>query len=402
MVEVREEDIRSIIAHFPEWRGEYKNFEIINWSETPIGFLADHFRLRINFKTAESKDFFFKAVPKNIETRVEYLEETGFFSKEIEVYEKLIPELLACSSICWAPKCYLAKNESFIVMEILQDFKIRSTPDLIFDFNHLKIAASSLAVLHASSLIHEEGLGRKLSDGHAEMLTENAYPLTPGHIRRRGLENAIEALMELVKIIPAYKNSSKLGVILSNFPDTIRKIYKFVQPSNKYRNVFSHGDLWVNNLMFKYRDESPVECKFVDYQLARYSPPALDLAELVYINSTQKVRIESLDDILNTYCDTFETELTNANFNEAISVRKEILESFKEFHLAGLIEAALFGHLTLLPPTMSSAILSSSEEYDKFINQSRIKTCLKAFEETYYRERMTEILTEIIDKFILA
>lgn len=399
MMEVSVKEVQKILAKDSSLCGKYKSHEIVPWSDKPIGYLADHFRLRIHFEPAGSKDFFFKALPKKIESRVEYLTETGIFDKEVKVYETLIPKLLDCSSISWAPKCYLAKEENFIILEVLQDFKIKSTQDLVFDFDHLKIAAKTLATFHAASLIYERRSGRELWDEFT--LEENAYPLD-GKIRRKGLENAIEVFLELVRLIPSYQNSPKLNEIIKKLPDTFRKIYKFVQPSKKFKNVFSHGDLWVNNFMFKYDDnDKPIACKFVDFQLARYSPPAMDLAELVYINSTKKVRSENLDDILNTYCDAFEGELMNANVIETSFNRTEILESFREYHLAGLIEAALFSQLTMLPSDTSTAILSSSEEYDKFLNQSRVATCLKAFEENYYRERLTEILTEIIEKFIL-
>lgn len=402
MTDVSEAEIREILKKDSKFFGDYESHEVKPLSDKPIGFLADHFILRIHFKSSSIvKDFFLKAVPKSVEKRVEYLDETGFFAKEVKVYQSLIPDLVKHSSLSWAPECYLAKDGHFIIMEILQDFKINSTPNLVFDLEHLKVASSALAVFHASSLILEHKSGRKIAECYAEMLEENAYPQTPGHVRQQGLENAIEVLMELVKLIPKFRASPKLNEILAKFPNCLRKIYKFVETSDRFKNVVSHGDLWANNFMFKYDGEKPIECKFIDFQLARYSPPAFDLAQLVYLNSTKEFREQHIDDVLNIYCDTFEMELTRVKIDPSVLPRTEILESFKEFHLGGLIEAAVFGHLTLLPPTLSTSIMSSSEEYDKFINQSRVKTCLKAFKEDYYRERLTEILTEIIETFII-
>jgi hypothetical protein len=401
MANVSEESLKQILRKSSNFNGNFERHELIPLSETPVGFLADHFILRIHLDSSKVKDFFFKAVPKKVEKRVEYLDETGFFSKEVKVYQSLIPELLNFSSLSWAPKCFHAMDGEFIVMEILADYKIKSTKNLVFDFDHLKIAAATLAVFHASSVIFEEKTGRKIGKEYLEMLEENAYPQKIGHIRQQGLENAIKVLSELVKLIPKFRDSPNLEKIIENFPKTIRKIYKFAETSKKFKNVFSHGDLWVNNFMFKYENEKPIACKFIDFQLARFSPPAFDLAQLIYINSTKDFRVDFLDDILNTYCDVFEMELKKAKIDSKILPKTEIIESFKEFHLAGLIEAAVFGHLTLLPSNLSSTILTSSEEYDKFINQSRVETCLRAFNEDYYSERLTEILTEIVDSFIL-
>lgn len=401
MADVNEEDVLEVLKKDKKIIENYTKHEVLPLSDKPIGFLADHFILRVHFISSRTKDYFLKMVPTTIAKRAEYLVETGFFVREAQVYQELIPKLLKYSSLPWAPECYLARNENFIIMENLNNFKIYANEKLIFDLDHMKVASTALAVFHASSLILEAKTGRKISEKYSEMLTETAYPQTVGHVRQQGLENAIEVLSELVKLIPKYQNSAKLQEIVDKFPNAMRKIYKFAEASKKFKNVASHGDLWVNNIMFKYDREKPIACKFVDFQLARYTVPAFDLAQLIYINTAKDFRDLHLDDILNLYCDTLEKELKRAKLNPKILPRSEVFKSFKDYHLAGLIEAVLFGHLTLLPSTMSSNILSSSEEYDKFINQSRVKTCLKAFEEEYYRDRLTESLTEIIDKFVI-
>lgn len=401
MVDVCEEDVLEVLRKDKKIAANYQKHEVLQLSDKPVGFLADHYILRVHFLSSRTKDYFLKAVPKTVQKRFDYLNETGFFRKEVRIYQDLLPRLLKHSSLSWAPQCYLAKDGNFLIMEILSDFKVYSNQKMIFDLDHMKVAANALAVFHASSLIFEAKSGRKILGNYSDVLFENAYPQTVGHVRRRGLENAIEVLTELVKLIPKYQDSPQLGEIVDKFPNTVRTIYKFAESSKKFKNVVSHGDLWVNNFMFKYDGDKPKACKFVDYQLARFAPPAFDLAQVVYINSSKEFRDCHLNDVLNMYCDTFENELRIGKLNPRVLPRSEILKSFKDFHLAGLIEAVLFGHLVLLPPTMSTSILSSSEEYDKFINQSRTKTCLKAFEEDYYRDRLSESLIEIIDNFVL-
>jgi len=279
-------------------------------------------------------------MPKSVAKRTDYLEETGFFTKETMLYHSLIPVLLEHSSIAWVPQSYLTKDNCCIVLENLKDHKIFSNKQLIFDYEHLKVAAETTAKFHASSVIMEEKTGRKLTENYAEMLKEVAYPREEGCIRRCGLENGIKVLSELIKMIPKYEEPSTMQTIQRKFPDTMRRIYDFVETSSKYRNVFNHGDLWVNNFMFDYgEDGKPNECKLVDFQLGRYSPPAVDLVQTIYINSTKELRNKHLDDILNIYCDTFENELRRNNLKLSLLPRTEILESFHELHLAGLLEA---------------------------------------------------------------
>lgn len=399
--------LKSVISRDFGDGAEYESHKIIKIGDVPIGFLGDHFILQINGvierkQTNFVKDYFLKIVPKNVEKRIEYLEETGCFKKEAKLYQTLIPLLQQHCSIKWAPDCYFTSDGNIMVLENLANYKTEASKDLIYNVEQLKVATYTLAKFHASSVIYEEMNRCKISDDHSETLEENAYPKEIGRIRQRGLENGIKVLSELIRHIPKYQNSKNLGEILHKFPLLMRKIYDFVEPSENYRNVLTHADLWVNNLMMLFDGNQPIECRIVDFQLCRYAPLATDLAQLIYINSTNEMRVHHLDNLLNIYCDSFEQELMMNGIDSSALPRSEILKSFNEFQLYGLIETALFGHLTMLPSNLSTTIMTSSEEYDKFINQCRVDICLKAFKEDYYRNRLTEILSEIIDRFILA
>lgn len=401
-VDVTKRDIQNIFKILKKSCESVEKFEIVPLSENPIGFWGDHYILRI-FSDDISFELFLKAIPRHNAKRFQYIQETGFFAKEIKLYEDIIPKLNELSSIFWAPKSFLTKSNHFIVLENLKDFRLFNSKQLVFDFEHCKMAVKTLAILHASTIIFEEKFG-KFSPEYLKILEETSYPNKIGHIRTIQLDGAIKILTKLIQIIPKYQNTSQISdAIIVKISETFRKIYMFVESSTKYRNVLSHGDIWVNNIMFKYSSSNDKleDCRFVDFQFSRYAPPAVDLATLIFTSTTFKFRQQHLENILNIYCDSFENELKLSKINPAILSRDEIIKSFNGFRLAGLIEGAVFGHLTLLPSDLASNMMNSSEEYEKFITQSREDKCLKAFEENYYRDRMTEILTEIVDDFIL-
>jgi hypothetical protein len=161
--------------------------------------------------------------------------------------------------------------------------------------------------------------------------------------------------------------------------------------------------MWSNNVMFKFDEENkPIEVKFVDFQLSRFAPPAMDLVTFIYVCSTREFRRLHEREILQIYCDAFESELKLHKIDPKVLSREEILQSFEEYRLAGLIESSLFCHFILLPDDVACDIMQSSEEYNKFISQCRADKCFSAFKEEYYRERMTELLTELIENFVIS
>lgn len=255
--------------------------------------------------------------------------------------------------------------------------------------------------MHASSIIYEEKNG-KFTKKEIKMLEENSYPKELHRTRAIGFGRGVKILSQLIKLIPKYKNSLKLEEIQEKFIKVCQQLLTFVEVSQKYKNVLSHGDLWSNNIMFKYdENKKPCGVKLIDYQLARYTVPSMDLTTLIFVCSTREFRRLHQNDILNSYCDVLESELQLNQVDAKILPRDEIFKSYEEYRVAGLIEAALFCHLILLPNELAANIMQSSEEYDKFISQCRAEKCFKAFEQENYRERMTEILTELIDEYVL-
>lgn len=76
----------------------------------------------------------------------------------------------------------------------------------------------------------------------------------------------------------------------------------YLTHTRNQNSVINHGDCWLPNFLFRYNaDGSPSEAKMIDYQLARYSSPALDISFFVYSCTTQALREAHYDDLLNAY-----------------------------------------------------------------------------------------------------
>lgn len=74
--------------------------------------------------------------------------------------------------------------------------------------------------------------------------------------------------------------------------------------------VISHGDMWQNNLMFRYNDSgNPIEISLFDWQISRYSSPIIDIVYFIFCSTTKELRDKHYDDFLNVYHTTLSTHI---------------------------------------------------------------------------------------------
>lgn len=69
--------------------------------------------------------------------------------------------------------------------------------------------------------------------------------------------------------------------------------------------TFTHGDLWVNNVLLKYEDGVPVKNKIVDFQIIEYNSPANDVLFLLYSSVELSVLENRIDEFLKMYHEFF-------------------------------------------------------------------------------------------------
>ncbi|CAD6999438.1 uncharacterized protein LOC101459030 [Ceratitis capitata] len=382
-------------------------------ADTVTGFLGRHQLLTLKVRRIDAEGqahheqirFFTKSPPVELASRMEYLEEFGVFKKEVCVYREILPELQKIFPHV-APKCYYA-DERLLVFEHLADqqFRMAAERNGILNYKHLHCMLKTLAALHASSIVYEVRCGRKLNDLHPEAVVENAYPLNlaESHVRSQNFKNANRAFMELIKWLPKYR--SNLDFILREFPKKMAVIFELMQTSDKYCNVFCHGDLWANNVMYQYGKygDSPVESRLVDFQISRYAPPMLDLITILTIPTSSAFRKQHLSEL---FCDyySFMTEFLkreNLNIDDYLT-RQEFYETAEKFRIVGLIESLLFSHMTVMPTDLTEAFTSSANGFTDFFDAKRVDICLKAFRtDDIYRERLSDMLEDFVDNYVL-
>lgn len=218
-----------------------------------IGYLGDHFLLNIKFKWQEKIEEISFFVKVSTASQKEYLEEIFVFQKETNLYRKVLSKFKVDAVV---PRYYKTESEKIIVLENLMilKYKLFANEESILDFDHLMAALKSLATLHAASVNFEHENRKSLIELFPEYFKENSFIENQNGLRKYRLENAIKVFQICLPEIEELKCCKNPKKIVDEWPSLMRQIYEFIKPSQQYRNVFLHGDLWRNNLLFKYDD----------------------------------------------------------------------------------------------------------------------------------------------------
>ncbi|EDS42965.1 Juvenile hormone-inducible protein [Culex quinquefasciatus] len=383
-----------------------KSCKVTTFEEQRTGYLGDHHLLTIVINSGDNEEreitVFVKKLPSRIPKLANCLIELKAFSKETGLFRELLPRLAEFGR--FAPECLFQKGEDLLVFRNvkLEGFKVLDGNRVLLDLDHLKQVLRALMRLHAASFALEAQLGKSLVEAFPAVLDENAWPDEKNHPRILELENIIGTLCDIIECHE--QNASRKEYLLSKIPDCFRQVFELVKSSTVYRNTISHSDLWNNNIMFRLDDSGiPIDCLLVDFQLARYVPPAYDFDMLIFLTTTRDFRFKNMTSLQDFYYQSLKSELQRQKLDiEQILSQQEFQESCKFYQRAGAIDSFIINHATLLPRRFLDEAFSSVEQFDRFDQKFKTKLCLETFEEDpIYRSRIVDIIETLYEAFEL-
>lgn len=394
-----------------------KPFEVLGYSaerfsETVDGFLTDNILIKIKVQTGENEQelrFFGKQFPDN-KGRQNIILDTGAFSNEIflyellEKFEKETPEY----KIDFAPKFYFGKEKHVLVFEDLsiRGFTVPQRPDINkLDVEHIYLVMGALGKFHAASIAYEERkskeLGKKyrLIDEYSKYIREAFFGTDESYITQRWSKSSLNTHLAFADMIRPTSISRE--EYKNKLSELAKKAYDIMKPSDEYRNTLCHGDLWAKNVLFRYENDVPVECKLIDFQLIRYLPPAHDALHFIYLSTDEETRQLHFHQFLNYYYKQLRCELAANNLEaNKILPYEEFRNSINYLLPQVKLQTAYYRTFQGASSEFHKKLVSDESLYMDFTFGNRVPYAVELFNtEERYRNLVTKAVHDLQELF---
>lgn len=139
-------------------------------------------------------------------------------------------------------------------------------------------------------------------------------------------KNAIETIAKVSREWPKFEPIS--ANLLAYQSKIFEKLCdQFVYNPDEF-NVYSHGDFWMNNIMFRYEGDKLEEVVFVDYSFGCWGAVGRDLSYILFSSSARTVSERDWDLLLQCYHTELTLALKKLNYPKQIPTLNDIHASF--------------------------------------------------------------------------
>uniref|UniRef100_A0A1I8PNA5 CHK kinase-like domain-containing protein n=1 Tax=Stomoxys calcitrans TaxID=35570 RepID=A0A1I8PNA5_STOCA len=239
-----------------------------------------------------------------ISTAIDFLDDMKVYLKEKVFYYTVLPVIENCAArkSRFGAKILhsMKKPVNTLVFEDLNVLGYTlASRELGLDERHAKLVLQRLAHFHSASVAVMEKDPELL-------LCFNSGILAKGAIQRDNstfyglIKSSCQALIDIAKTWNGYEQiAKKLELYIANLRENLLKMQ---EPIPGEFEVLNHGDLWVNNFMFKYNSNCELmDLVFVDYQMSILGSPAMDLNYFFYTSLPVHLLKSKREDFIKFY-----------------------------------------------------------------------------------------------------
>lgn len=300
--------------------------------------------------------------------------EFGIFKTEEVVYTELLPYLEKfiakhnTSSIPYStpvPKFYSGSNEGDNVYICLEDVRPDGyvMPDKFqgLTLEETTLIMKKLAEFHAASYFLIRYEGQKVFDENESFkrIRHSAWSVETPETREMGKKmfgGCVKSSLELIeKTDPELGKRLSENTILNDANQVYDIMHKISADTDKlYFPCIIHGDFWLNNILIKYDNgdkTKPVDLKFIDFQMTRYSNIFVELNYFIMCSTTPEFRKNHLEQVLKVYYESFCGLLARVKCPVPIGfTRGFLVDTMYQFLLPGFIYLAFALPMQLADP----------------------------------------------------
>ncbi|KAH8366388.1 hypothetical protein KR084_003326 [Drosophila pseudotakahashii] len=366
-----------------------------------MGYMGEYYKFQLEVQNIEEKKkyllkYFIKSLPRKNEPQREECERKGVFHKESAVYSHILPKIQKYATKKLFPECYYSRNDILVLEDLTQNYRHLNANES-YTLDHYKLVLEHLSELHAASIAWEENENLNIYENFKDVLTELHLDAS-----NSWYTTGLKAIVFLAARHEQYQTSKAQKFIQDRLYNLLTKAEELVAPSHTIRNVLCHRDAWDRNILYHFEENYsvlPNTCCIVDFQIAKYCSPTLDVLFLLYIVASAEVRREIYDECLDHYYKCLESHLERLGLDKNLITRVISLKECQRTRLAALLIWALTEPQTKMSPSISNRLRSEEpEKFDFYLNVDRSELLLRVMEiQPGYKETIMSATRELVD-----
>lgn len=242
------------------------------------------------------------------------LQQIELFRKEAKVYREVLPKMNKKLNCEFGPKPLYSPVRNGTVLTDLREmgYSVRDEAKQL-DVFHCTKTFETIAKFHAASVACHHDTKELIETVGEDVLWHEGGVLKPEMIK--------SAVKTVVEVLTELGGCEQFMNFLSSRVDSIwDSVVKITNRKERGLNVLNHGDLWSNNIMFKYDPYRRVEdVKLIDFQTLRYASPVLDLVNFIWTSADEDVRTNRQRELYQVYLLTLNATLERLGCEERLS-----------------------------------------------------------------------------------
>ncbi|XP_017767832.1 PREDICTED: uncharacterized protein LOC108556296 [Nicrophorus vespilloides] len=327
----------------------------------------------------------------------------NLFTREIYIYQSVFPEFFKLQdelnikdrfeNVPHVHTIFDGVPETIIMEDLKEQGYVMLNRRKPLDYDHCMMALKEYAKFHALSfaLKHKRpGVFKQLSDN----LHENFFSVMGVEGMNINMANLNDKVFKAMKpedeeALDKFKKYSE-----NAFGMAVDQIQ--AESAGEYA-VVTHGDSWVNNILYKYDDKSqpevPTSLSIIDFQMSRLGSPALDLIYFIFTCTSKELRDSHLQEMLQVYHKSLTDFLRQFSLDtEKVYPYSILQDHMRQFSAYGLMMTIMVTHLMMSEgdetPDLENADLTDHAGFESsFIYESK--------NEALFGERIRDVVIDM-------